>query len=69
MCITFVRETAKTDISKYTSWGCASTSTVFTVLADVIGGGSSSVNGILFPTANLQSIRKLDRNSDTQSIR
>jgi len=44
MCITFVRQTGATDINKFTSYGCASTSTLFEVLAEITGGPGSSVN-------------------------
>lgn len=57
MCITFVRETAQNDISKYTSWGCASTSTLFPVLAEVTKGGSSSASGMRSAMSNLRSIQ------------
>ncbi|MCJ1379198.1 hypothetical protein MMC17_002298 [Xylographa soralifera] len=54
MCITFVRQTASTDISKYTSWGCASISTIFEVFAQVTNGANISASDSAFssgPTA------------------
>ena len=54
-CITFVRETTVGDSNKFTSWGCAPTSTIFTALEGVTGGSggggsfplSSSTSGSL----------------------
>ncbi|MCJ1413421.1 hypothetical protein MMC19_007526 [Ptychographa xylographoides] len=74
-CITFVRETTVGDSNKFTSWGCAPTSTIFTALEGVTGGSggggsfplSSSTSGSLTGSSSSPTTTSANSPSNTNN--